>query len=262
MSGSGGLSALARRKADGGKLLVPYVTGMYGPGWLDLVGGLAAAGADAIEVGLPFSDPAMDGPTIQEASTRALAGGATPAAILDGLARLDVDVPLVAMTYFNLVHRAGPARFAGMLAAAGVSGAIIPDLPLEESSGWEAAAAQAGVDPVLLAAPVSPDERLAEIGARSRGFVYAVSTMGVTGARDRLDPAAIDLVRRLRPVTDLPVLLGFGISGPGPAAQACTEADGVVMASALMRLVLDGEPLDAAVDLVSEVRKVLDSGGI
>ncbi len=127
---------------------------------------MAAAGADAIEIGIPFSDPVMDGPTIQEASTRALSRGTTPSTIVGELASVDVGVPLVAMTYYNLVFRAGHRRFASELARAGVSGALVPDLPLEESEEWEADARAAGIETVLLAAPVTPDDRLARIVAR------------------------------------------------------------------------------------------------
>src|SRR5437764_2614311 len=162
---------LRARRSAGRKLLVPYVTGGLGDQWLDVLRAMAAAGADAVEIGIPFSDPVMDGPTIQEASSRALQRGATPVSILQDLDGVDAGVPTVAMTYYNLVHRAGEARFAGSLATAGVAGAIIPDLPLEESAGWEQASADAGVEGVLLAAPVTPDERLVRICQRSRGFV-------------------------------------------------------------------------------------------
>ncbi|HEY8545169.1 MAG TPA: tryptophan synthase subunit alpha, partial [Acidimicrobiales bacterium] len=166
--------ALRAARDAGRKLLVPYVTGGL-PGWGRVVEAVAAAGADAIEVGIPFSDPVMDGPTIQEASERALAAGATPMAIVDELGRLDVGgVPLVVMTYYNTVHRVGDERFAASLAAAGVSGAIVPDVPLEEVGPWAAAADAVGVATVLLAAPTGSEERLRRICERSRGWVYGV----------------------------------------------------------------------------------------
>jgi len=231
---------LLGRVAGGGKALVPYVTGGVTADWTEYLLAYAAAGADAIEIGLPFSDPMLDGATIQQASDRALARGTTVDAILSDLSEISVDVPLIAMTYANLVFRAGPAEFCRRLAAAGVTGLIVPDLPVDEAATVSVAADEAGVALILLAAPVTPDERLAEIGARSRGFVYAVSLMGTTGERDALDSAAARLANRVKAVTELPVLIGFGVSTPAQAAAAAAAADGVVVASALMRRLLDG----------------------
>lgn len=249
---------LRARRDDGAKLVVPYVTGGL-PGWLDVLLAFADAGADAIEIGLPFSDPVMDGPTIQEASQRALDAGATPLSILGELGDVEPGVPLVAMTYANIPHKAGWDRFATDLARAGVTGAIVPDLPLEESGPWEQAAAAAGVDTVLLAAPSSPDDRLARICQRSRGFVYGVTVMGVTGARAELASSAARLGDRLKAATDLPVLMGFGVSAAEQALALCRHADGVIMASALMRRFLDGDKPDAVASLVAEVRAALDA---
>lgn len=251
---------LRRRRSEGAKLLVPYVTGGLSPEWTDVLQAVVAAGADAVEVGIPFSDPVMDGPTIQEASIRALARGTTPESILAELTRIDVGVPLVAMTYYNLAFRMGDLRFARSLAAAGVAGAILPDLPLEESATWEAEAAAAGVETVLLAAPVTPDERLAEIAARSRGFVYGVSRMGVTGERASVAASAGVMAKRLKAVTDKPVLIGFGVSTPQQAVEVSAEADGVVVASALLRVVLDGGGPEAVGDFVAGLREALDAG--
>jgi len=238
---------------------VPYVTGGFSDDWCEMLRAIADAGADAIEVGIPFSDPVMDGPTIQEASARSLERGTTPLTIFHDLDGVDAGVPLVAMTYYNLVHHAGEARFAGALAAAGISGAIIPDLPLEESTGWEAATAAAGVEAVLLAAPVTPDERLPRICARSRGFVYAVSRMGITGERTDLASSAGVLGKRLKAVTDKPVLVGVGISTPEQAVAASTEADGVIVGSALMRILLDGGAPEDAAAFVASLRAALDA---
>lgn len=251
---------LRRASTGGRKLLVPYVTGGLREDWTELLVAMVAAGADAVEVGLPFSDPMMDGPTIQEASVQALARGATPPAILAALAEREQPVPLVAMTYYNLVFRAGVERFAAGLAGAGVTGAIVPDIPLEESGPWERAAAAAGVATVLLAAPVSPDDRLAELCRRSRGFVYGVNLMGVTGERATLAGSAGVLAKRLKQRTDLPVVMGFGISTPAQAAEAAAEADGVVVASALMRAVLDGASVASVGERVAALRAALDRG--
>jgi tryptophan synthase alpha chain len=251
---------LRSRRDAGHKLLVPYVTGGLGRDWCDVVRAFADAGADAIEIGLPFSDPVMDGPTIQEASQRALDGGATPASIVAALANVDIDVPLVAMTYYNLVFRSGHERFAASLVANGVSGAIVPDVPLEELDPWAKAADEAGVATVLLASPVTPDDRLARIVERSRGFVYGVGLMGVTGERSRVADSALLMGKRMKAATDKPVVIGFGVSTPDQAVRLAAEADGVVVASALMRRMLDGASVGELGDQVRTMREALDRG--
>ena len=243
-------------RAAGRPLLVTYVTGGITADWTELLLAYQDAGADAIEVGLPFSDPMLDGPTIQEASDRALARGATVDSILADIAATPLRVPVVVMTYANIILRTGIAA----LAAAGVSGLIVPDLPLDESAGLEAEAAAAGLDLVLLAAPATPDDRLREICARSRGFVYAISVMGTTGERTTLSASATTLAARLKAVTDLPVVLGFGVSTPAQAAEAGRAGDGAVIASALMRRVLDGATAGALAADVAAFRTALDLG--
>jgi tryptophan synthase alpha chain len=256
-----GLEATLRAARDGGrKLLVPYVTGGLGRHWLETVMAMASAGADAIEIGIPFSDPVMDGPTIQEASARALELGATPPAILAELGRTAVGVPLVAMTYYNIVFRGGHRRFAHSLAEAGVGGAIIPDVPLEELDDWARAAAAAELASVLLAAPVTPDDRLAELCRRTEGFIYGVNLMGVTGARASVAGTASVLAKRLKAATDKPVLMGFGVSTPEQAVELSAEADGVIVASALMRILLDGGSPEQVGDVVAAMRTALDRG--
>ena len=251
-------SHLRARREAGCKLLVPYVTGGLGSGWLDVVRAIAAAGADAIEIGIPFSDPVMDGLTIQEASRRALDLGATPSGVISDAAQLDIGVPLVVMTYTNPVGHMGYRRFAAALHDAGIAGAILPDLPLDELGGWADAADAHDVETVLLAAPTTPDDRLVAICARSRGFVYGVSLMGVTGERATLAAQAGEMGRRLKAVTDRPVLLGIGISNARQAVEAAQFGDGVVIGSALMARLLNGGGPDAAHEFVSEVRTALD----
>jgi tryptophan synthase alpha chain len=226
-------------------LLVPYVTGGVTPGWTDYLLAYQDAGADAIEVGLPFSDPMLDGPTIQRASDRALARGTTAGSILRDLTavRDRIRVPLIVMTYANLVFRT--ADFGRRLRAAGVTGLIVPDLPVDEIGALD-------IDLILLAAPSTTDERLREICARSRGYVYAVSVMGTTGERDALAGSAATLAARVKAMTTLPVLIGFGVSTPEQAAEAGRAGDGVVIASALMRKVLDGAtPSQLGADVVA-----------
>lgn len=254
-------SHLRARRDAGAKLLVPYVTAGYDGDWLEVVHAVADAGADAVEIGIPFSDPMIDGPVVQEASLRALRRGTTPTSVLDELRATEVGVPLAVMTYYNIVFRAGERRFARELAAAGVSGAIVPDLPLEEAGPWCAEADAAGVATVLLVAPSTPEERAARICARARGFVYGVGVMGVTGERERLASSAGEVARRLRAVTDLPVCVGIGISTPEQAIEVCRDADGVVIGSALVRRLLDGGGPAGAARFVAEVRAGLDGAG-
>lgn len=253
-------TTLRASRDRGQKLLVPYVTGGLGRGWLDVVRAVADAGADAIEVGIPFSDPVMDGRTIQEASQRALDIGATPTSIIDELTGLDAGVPIAVMTYYNPVHHMGHERFAQRLAAAGIAAAIVPDLPLDELNGWSDAADAADVETVLLAAPTTSEERLRAICARTRGFVYGVALLGITGERAELGVQATEMGRRLKAVTDVPVLLGLGISNAEQARTAADSADGVIVGSALVRRLLEGGGPEGAARFVQELRKGLDKG--
>jgi tryptophan synthase alpha chain len=256
----GALETHLRGRRDAGhKLLVPYITGGLGP-WEEIVRAVADAGADAIEVGIPFSDPAMDGPTIQQASERALAAGATPVSILSGLKGIDAGVPLAVMTYYNIAFRAGNERFAADLVDAGVAGIILPDVPMEEQGPWRAAADPAGIETVLLAGPVTPDDRLARLCAASRGFVYGVNLMGITGERASIGERAGVLARRLKAATDLPVLMGFGVSTPELAVEVADPSDGAIVGSAIMRQVLDGASPEDIHRFVISLRRALDAG--
>jgi len=242
------------------KLLVPYVTGGLGDDWIEVVRAFAAAGADAIEVGIPFSDPVMDGPTIQEASEAALGQGANLGAILTALRGVDAGVPLVAMTYVNLVFHAGYERFAAEAVAAQVAGVILPDVPMEEVGEWQPHGDAAGLATVQLASPLTPDDRLAVLCERSQGFVYGVNLLGVTGERAELANSSSVLAKRLKATTDLPVVMGFGIATPEQAVAAAAHADGVVVASALMRARLDGASPEQLADRVASFRAALDAG--
>lgn len=254
-----GVEAALRRRIDaGGKCLVPYVTGGH-PGWVDTVRACAANGADAVEIGIPFSDPVMDGPVIQQASQVALDRGATPTSILHEVRTLDVGIPVAVMCYYNTVFHAGHERFAAALSSAGVAGAIVPDLPLEESGPWCDAADAAGIETVMLAAPTAPDSRLPRVCDRARGFVYSVGLLGVTGERDTLAGTAVALAARLKAVTDRPVLVGVGVSNAAQAVEASRVADGVIMGAAVVRRMMEGGP-DAVGAFVAEVRAALDAG--
>lgn len=253
------LEAYLTERRSERRLLMPYVTAGVCPDWLELVDALIDAGADAVEIGIPFSDPAIDGSTIQEATVVALNAGMTPSACLAALADRGFGVPLIAMTHYNLVYRYGHERFAADLVAAGCWGTILPDLPMEHAHDWNEAANAAGIENVLLAAPVTTDERLAMVAQQTKGFVYVVSTMGTTGARGAVDDAATELAIRVKGATSKPAVVGFGISNGETAVQAAKEADGVIVASAIMRKILDGQPIEEAAALVAEIRSALDA---
>jgi len=246
-------AALRARRDGGGCAFVPYVTGGLKGVDAELLRGLAEAGADAIEVGIPFSDPIMDGGVIQEASRLALEAGTRPADVLETVRDASLDVPVAVMTYFNPVLQHGVEAFLREAADAGVSGAIVPDLPVDEAHEVARACRAAGVAPVLLAAPGSTTDRLRAIASAAGGFVYCVATYGVTGEREALAGTAEELVEALRPLTDLPLLVGVGIGTPEQAGQACGFADGVIVGSALVRHLVAGEP-EAVLELARAFR--------
>lgn len=241
--------AAAFAAADGRSALMPYLMGGYPDLGTSLAIGEAYAdgGADLVELGVPFSDPLADGPVIQAAGTAALEAGATVDAVLEVGERLSRRLPVVLMCYANLVLAHGPVAFAERLAARSISGLIVPDLPLEESDDVLAACDAVGVALVPLVAPTTPDERLAAIGARARGFLYTVSVVGTTGERTGSGPSAQvgAILTRARAHTSVPVALGFGIAtAEQAAAAAAAGADGVIVGSRLVRAA--GEPGDPA----------------
>jgi tryptophan synthase alpha chain len=249
-------AALRARREGGGRAFVPYVTGGLKGVDGDLLRDLAASGADAIEVGIPFSDPVMDGGVIQEASRLALEAGTRPADVLETIRRAEPGVPVAVMTYFNPVLRHGVEAFLRLAAASGVSGAIVPDLPVDEAADFASACRDAGIAPVFLAAPGSSEARLRSVAAAGDGFVYCVATYGVTGEREALSATAEEVVSALRPLTDLPLLVGVGVGTPEQASQACMFADGVIVGSALVRHLVWGER-EAAVDLARAFRAAI-----
>lgn len=202
---------------------------------------LVEAGADIVEVGVPYTDPLMDGPVIQDAADRALAGGFRVRDLLGNVeAVADAGGVAVVMSYWNPILRYGPESFARDLAAAGGSGLITPDLIPDEAGDWRAAADAHGLAPIFLVAPSSTDERLALTTAACRGFVYAASTMGVTGTRTSVGSGAADLVARTRAVSDLPISVGLGVSTREQASEVASFADGVIVGSALVRSLGEG----------------------
>jgi tryptophan synthase alpha chain len=219
--------------------------------------GVVDAGADLIEIGVPFSDPLIDGPVIQRASDIALGAEVRPAVTIRTMESLELTVPYVFMTYVNPVLAMGEESFARAAAAAGAAGAIIPDLPVEEAGTWTAAARAHDLDVIFLAAPTTPRERIEAIEREGSGFVYCVSLLGVTGVRESLSERAKGVVSSVRDVTDRPALVGLGVSTPAQAAEVCGFADGVLVGSALIKAVMD-DGVEAGVRLVKEMREALD----
>jgi len=240
--------------------LMPYLTMGYPQreSALALAPALVEAGADLIELGVPFSDPLADGATIQAASQQALANGMTLALCLEQAAALrarGVGVPFVLMSYYNPVFQMGIERFAHRAAAAGIDGVIVPDLPPEESDALHSALRSYGLDLIFLLAPTSEDGRVRFVAGRASGFLYLVSLTGVTGARDRLPPDLESFVARVWAATDLPLAVGFGISTPDQAARVAHIADGVIVGSALLKAISAGEdPVAAARAFIASLR--------
>lgn len=233
----------ARCRAEGRAALVGYLPVGYPDVTtsIEAMTAMVAAGVDAVEVGIPYTDPGMDGPVIQVAVDAALRGGVRVADAFTAVrAVADAGAVALVMGYWNPVERYGPARFAADLRAAGGSGAITPDLIPEEAAPWVEAAREVDLDPVFLVAPSSTRARLEVVAATNRGFVYAASTMGVTGERSATSDRAEDLVARVRAVTDLPVCVGLGVSNGAQAAEVARYADGVIVGSALVRALRDG----------------------
>ncbi len=258
----------ARLRAQGRKALIPYITLGFPEreSALELVPALVEAGADLVELGVPFSDPLADGATIQAASQRALANGMTPTLALEQIARLraqGLTVPFIWMGYYNPILQMGLEAFAQRAAEAGLDGVIVPDLPPEEADALQQALQAHDLDLIFLLAPTSDETRIREVARRSTGFIYLVSVTGVTGAREHLPPDLPDLVHRVRRHTDLPLAVGFGISRPEHAAAVGRLADGVIVGSALLRaLAVSEDPVQAARRFLRNLRQGLEEGEI
>jgi tryptophan synthase alpha chain len=223
----------------------------------------ANAGADLVELGVPYSDPLADGPVIHEAGTRALAAGASVAGALEVARALAPQIPVVLMCYANIVFAPGAAAFVQRLAQTGACGLIVPDLPFEEADGVREACDRSGIALIPLVAPTTPPERLAAIGAGARGFVYTVSVVGTTGEREALQDRFAEVVARAKASTEVPVALGFGISTPDQARQAADAgADGVIVGTRLVRAAAESDdPAGAVGALVGELAQGLASTG-
>ncbi len=248
---------------QGRALLVGYLPAGFpsGPGGVSALRAMVESGVDVVEVGLPYSDPLMDGPTIQAAVDRALTGGTRTRDVLRTVeAVAATGAPTLVMSYWNPIERYGVGAFARDLAAAGGAGVITPDLLPEEAGPWQAAAEASGLDPVFLVAPSSTEARIASTAAACRGFVYAASTMGVTGVRTAVGDAAAHLVERVRAATDLPVAVGLGVSTAEQAAEVAAYADGVIVGSAFVRALLDAADETAGTRAVGALAAELAGG--
>jgi len=261
---------LARAKQENRAALITYMPA----GFPTVSEGIAAiramldSGADIVEVGLPHTDPVLDGPVIQAAADIALRGGVRIGDVIRtaGEAYRATGKPVLIMSYWNPIEKYGAERFSRELAQACGAGCILPDLPVQESARWRESAARHGLATIFMAAPSTTDERLRQIAAAGSGFVYAASLMGVTGLRETVNSAASSLVRRVRATTELPVCVGIGISNAAQAAQVAGFADGVIVASALVKAVLDAP--DAAAgraavqNLTAELRLAVTGAGV
>ncbi len=255
--------AFERAAAERRAALVGYLPAGFPSvqGAIDAAIGMARAGADIVELGLPYSDPLIDGPVIQEAVHRALEGGVHVTDVLRTVEAVSAaGVPVLVMTYWNPVDHYGVAAFARDLANAGGCGLITPDLPPEEAGPWLEAAAEHRLDRVFLVAPSSSDKRLKLITAACGGFVYAASVMGITGARAAVGEGAAGLVRRVRQYTSLPVAVGLGVSTAAQAAEVAGFADGVIVGTAFVKRLLDADGPGAGCAAVAELAAELAAG--
>jgi tryptophan synthase alpha chain len=255
--------AFGRAAADGRAAVIGYLPAGFPSvdGGIEAALAMARSGADIVEIGLPYSDPLMDGPVIQEAVHRALTGGVHVADVLRTVSALaGAGVPALVMTYWNPVDRYGVDAFAADLAGAGGAGLITPDLTPEEGGPWLEAADAHGLDAVFLAAVSSTDERISRVTAACRGFVYAASLMGVTGERSEVSTAAQSLVGRIREHTSLPVAVGVGVRDGAQAAQIGAFADGVIVGTAFVRRLLDATQQARGIAEVGELAAELAAG--
>lgn len=253
----------AAARAEGRAALIGYFPAGFPTvdASIDLIAAMVRGGVDIVEIGLPYSDPLMDGPVIQRAAERALAGGVHIADVFRVVAATSsTETPTLVMSYWNPIERYGVQRFAADLAAAGGVGVITPDLTPEEGAAWISAAREHAVETVFLVAPSSTPERLGIVASATTGFVYAASLMGVTGARTAISDAAEVLVRRTRDVTDLPIAVGLGVSTPEQVADIARFADGVIVGSAFVRAAMEAPDAAASVEHVEALARRLSAG--
>ena len=250
-------------RAENRAALIAYIPAGFPSqeGCKKVIAALAAGGVDAIEIGFPYSDPVMDGPTIQAAATAALANGTGAKEVMAALkVATDLGIPTVVMTYWNPIEKYGVDEFAQAIADNGGSGVITPDLTIEESSGWKVATEKNKINPIYVVALSTKDERLAKVTARCGGFIYAASVMGVTGTRTSLSSGAPDLVARIRKVSNLPVAVGLGVSTRAQAKSVAGFADGVIVGSAFINAIMAAPDESAGLSAVIALAKELALG--
>ena len=250
-------------RAENRAALIAYIPAGFPSkdGCAKAIQALVASGVDAIEIGFPYSDPVMDGATIQEAADISLKAGTNAADVFAALKiASDTGIPAVVMTYWNPIEKYGVDKFAESIAANGGSGVITPDLPIEESGQWLEAVSAHKINPIYVVAPSSSDSRIAQVSAKTGGFVYAASIMGVTGARTSLSVDAEDLVRRVRTTTSLPVAVGLGVSTRAQAKSVAAYADGVIVGSAFIKLLLNADDENSGLKALSALARELAEG--
>ena len=244
-------------------LLMPYTTGGYPnmEGCRRVLDAFVAGGADIIELGVPYSDPLADGPVVQASTQQALEAGVNTDDVLTLAGEYSGKLPVVLLIYYNCVLAYGVERFVAAARTAGVSGLIVPDLPVDEAVKYISACRASGIDAILLVAPTSTDDRIRMIAENAAGFIYCVSVAGVTGTRSSLNAGLPDFLRRVRAYTDIPLAVGFGVSTPEQAAEVAVHADGVIIGSRLIKIVSDTHDIDLAsrsiTSLLNEVNEVL-----
>lgn len=256
-------SVMAKVRSENRAALIAYIPAGFPSlsACAKAIQALATAGVDAIEIGFPYSDPVMDGPVIQEAADISLKAGTNAADVFTALkVATDTGVAAVVMTYWNPIEKYGVDQFAQAIADHGGSGVITPDLTIEESERWLAATAKSKINPIYVVAPSTKDERLSQVTAKSSGFVYAASLMGVTGARNTVSAGAADLVARIRKVTDLPISVGLGVSTREQAKSLAAYADGVIVGSAFIKLLLEAKSEQEGLNAISHLASELALG--
>jgi tryptophan synthase alpha chain len=256
-------SVMAKVRAENRAALIAYIPAGFPSqaGCAKAIQALADAGVDAIEIGFPYSDPVMDGPVIQEAADISLKGGTKAADVFAALkVASSTGVAAVVMTYWNPIAKYGVEKFAQSIADNGGSGVITPDLTIEESDAWISATQKSGINPIYVVAPSTKDDRLQNVTAKTGGFVYAASMMGVTGTRDAVASTACELVARVRTVTDLPISVGLGVSTREQAKSLAAYADGVIVGSAFIKLLLEAKSEQEGLDAISHLAKELALG--